>query len=253
MKKYKLDETEKAWSMSIGQLSHALATKMATLQMKQQGLQKIIPSLLKGYHLAVEHHLIEDTINAKMLNRIEDMQNLDEQLMPMFELLEQLNTYCSQMVGHDAIEMQRLSAQQCLSALLANYTFEQDSQRNRIALDLGHDFEFKCPILFIESSLRHILTITLQHISKSNEGSVRIWLSDEAEYHLFNIKLIDQNLNEAQMTACFNHFLFEPYDKTRPGLGFCRLAIQHLGGNVICHSVYGEYTLFKIMLPMLPN
>lgn len=120
-----LDWIARAWSTSIGQLSHTLATKMATLQLKQQGLQKIIPSLLKGYHIAVEQHLMEDEISAKALKHIEDMHNFDEQLTPIFKLLEQLNNYSTMIAHHNESKPSCLSAQQFLDDLITNYAFNK--------------------------------------------------------------------------------------------------------------------------------
>ena len=242
-----LDWMANAWSMAVGELSHSLATKMATLQLKQQGLQKVIPGLLKGYHLAVDHHLMEDEISSKLMRRIDDMQNLDEQVTPMFELLEQFNSYCSQLACHNVPEIPCLSAQRCLVQLLADYPYQQDSQRNLIKLELNEDFELKCPPLFIETSLRHLVTAALQRTIKSGHGVVQVWLSNEDDFHAFNIK--DTGLSASdEPTNLFNHMLFEPYDTSRPGLGFCKLAMMHMGGDIICDQG-DEGTHFKVILP----
>lgn len=243
-----LDWIAQAWSMSIEQLSHALCTKMATLQLKQQGLQKVIPCLLKGYCLAVEQHLIEDEINPKTLRRLEDMQNLDEQLIPMFAFLEHLNDYSDMIVRYNITQKPRLSAQQCLIDLMTHYIFEQNSQKNLIKVDSSQDFEFNYPFLFIEISLYHLLTAALQRIKETGKGDIQIWLSDESEHHIFNVKDTSQALTNDQLTNLFSHFLFEPHDKTRPGLGFCRLAILHMGGDITCNIVNDE-THFKIVVP----
>lgn len=148
-----LDRIAQAWSGAIEQLSHALSTKIATLQLKQQGLRKVIPSLLEGYRFAVE------------------------------------------------------------------------------------------------ASLWHLLTAALQRIRRANKGDIHIWLSDEEKHHVFNIKDTSQGLTDDQRTNLFSHFLFEPYDKTRPGLGFCRLAMLHVSGDIIYYTVDDEGAYFKIMLP----
>ncbi|MDP3705941.1 MAG: ATP-binding protein [Legionellaceae bacterium] len=254
MKDIKVNKTNRlgriaqAWSLSIEQLSHTLATKMATLQLKQQGLQKVIPSLLNGYHLAVEKHLMEDEISSKMLQRIEEMQNLDEQLLPMFKLLEQLNDYSS-IIAHHRVTTNRLSAQQCLDELIANYPFEQNSQKKLIILDSNQDFEFSYPRLFIETSLRHLLEAALQRILNAGKGDIQLWVSDESDYNVFNLKDTSQGLTDDQLINLFSRFLFESYDKTRPGLGFCRLAILQMGGDIICKTANDEGTHIKIMLP----
>lgn len=242
-----LDGLAQAWSGSIEQLSHALSTKIATLQLKQQGLRKVIPSLLKGYRFAVEHHLMEDDINEKTLRRLDDIQNLDEQLLPMFDLLKRFNDYNDLIVHYDVKDIPKLSAQQCLSEFMGHYCFEQELQKNLITLDFSQEFEFNCPFLFIETSFCHLLTAAFKRIKEVGKGHIQIWLSDEGEYNAFNIKDTSRGLTHDQQTNLFSHFLFEPYDKTRPGLGFCRLAIQHFNGDIIYDAVDDDSGCFKII------
>ena len=244
----KLDWVAQAWSASVEQLSHVMATKMATLQLKQQGLQKIIPVLLKGYRLSVEHHLMEDEISEKSLNRLENMQFLDEQLTPMFELLKNLNEYSDLMARYDLIQEPGLSAQLHINQFMSQYAFEPYSQRDLVKWDCSQDFEFKCPLLFIETSLHHLLTAALQRIVKIGQGEVSIWTSDEGDYNIFNVKETSTSLCEDQLPSLFNYFLFEPIDKTRPGLGLCRAALIFVGGDIVVDATSSHV---KIMLPKI--
>lgn len=239
-----------AWPTAIEQLSHILATKMATLQLKQQGLQKVIPSLVKGYLLAVEDHLVEDELSEKIFNRLDDMQNLDAQLMPMFDLLNQFNDYSSHIASFKSVEIPQLNADQCLIDLVKNYPFDNDEQRDLIKCDVHQNFKFEFSLLFIESLLHHLLKITLQYVLKNGSGDIDIWVSEEIDYYIFNFKNKGLSLSEEQYNKLFNNFLFESYDKTRPGLGFCRLALIHIGGDVVCDlNNIDQYTHFKILFP----
>ena len=245
-----LNSIAKAWFTTIAQLCHALATKMATLQLKQQALKKIFPSLLKGYHLAVEHQLMEAEIDSKMLKRIDDIKNLDDQILPMFELLEQMSHYTRQTVSSGPIAIQPLSAQQCLANLMTTLPFEQHAQHHFIQIDSIRDFKLTCPALFFETSIRHLLTNAYQHILQSGLGNIRIWISSEDGYHVFNIHETSQYWTPDQIANLFERFLFEYDDKNRPGLGFCRLALLYIGGDIFCHTANDtEGVHFKIMIP----
>lgn len=239
-----------AWHLTIGQLSHALATKLATLQLKQQGLQKIVPDLLKGYHLAVEHHLMKDSINSNILKRIEAIQNLNEQILPIFELLEQINQYTRQTRHSDSMTTPPLTAQHCLANLMTSQPFEENEQHHFIQIDSSHNFDLKCSPLFFDAAIRHFLTGAWQRSLESHCGDIQIWVSsNEAGYHVLNIQETKQVWTPEQFSTLFDRFLFEHEDKTRPGLGFCRLAMLYVGGDIVCHQNQ-DGVLFQILIPL---
>lgn len=238
-----------AWHLCIGQLSHVLSTKMATLKLKQQAIQKIIPILLKGYHLAVEHHLMTDEINLNLLKRVENIQNLNEQILPMFEMLEQISHYTRQTVNLDFMTIPPLSAQHCLNNLMTTQPFDKNAQHNFIQIDSSQNFNLKCSALFFDAAIHHFLTAAWQRAITSNVGDIRIWVSSNKDgYYLFNIQETNQVWTPEQFLSFFDRFLFEYEDKTLPGLGFCRLAILYIGGDIVCHEVQ-DGVLFQILIP----
>ena len=76
---------------------------------------------------------------------------------------------------------------------------------------------------------------------------VQVWLSAEDYFHVFNIKNTGLGSRD-DATNLFSRMLFEPYDTSRPGLGFCKLAMMHMGGDIICDQ-RDEGTHFKVILP----
>ena len=128
--------------------------------------------------------------------------------------------------------------------------FEQHAQHHFIQIDLSQDFELTCPVLFFETSIRHLLIHAYQHILQSGLGNIRIWISSEDGYHVFNLHETSQYWTSDQLANLFERFIFEYDDKTRPGLGFCRLALLYIGGDIVYHAAHGtEGVHFKIMIP----
>jgi hypothetical protein len=233
-----LGKLGKAWSGVIGNLAHNLATQMATLRMKQNRLRKLMPSLLKGYHLAVKNGLMDDEISEKHLEIMDAMINLDEQITPMFSLLESLSIYCEQS-RPDSKKFQRLSAQQCVDELLKTYPLS-DEQRHLVQFERDYDFEFMCSPVFIKTLLSHFLTTVLVKIDDAGEGLISIWMSEQDNHHALNIRYSGLGITDDVSSNFFNRFILEQEDKIIPGAGFCRLAIVHAGGDVICDEVKNE-------------
>lgn len=243
-----LVHSSKAWSVFISQFSHALSTKIATLQLKQQGLQKVLPTLLKGYRLAVKNHLLDEEINEKMLSRVNNMIDLDEQIFPMFELLERLNTYSSLLSSAPSNESNNTSAQQCLTKIIESLSFEDEYKKDLLQLDTSNDLPLNDNCLFIESAIRHLLNAGLQRIIQTGNGTIKVWLSNEETYFVINIEDTTTALSTEQSTQLFSHFFYEPYDKSYPGLGFCRLALWHINGDIICTPIDAKGMLWQIKL-----
>lgn len=240
-----LDWVVLAMNRLVQELSHAMCTKMATLQMKQQGLEKLWPKVAEGYHLAIENRLIENQNSDKLIDKIECAQNLNEQLIPMFQFLETLNGYFNHMVSHKGKDVEKITIQACLSNLLLTYPFSSNIQRQSIRIEINNDFELNCPVFFVEAALYHFLTQALKLSDPAKQEIMHIFNYDEGDYHILSIKV---NSSFSKTTE-FEHILWEPYDKSRPGLGFCRIAMLYFGGDFIFEAGVDEPTHYKMFFP----
>lgn len=224
----------KAMRALIEGLSHELVNKVATLQMKQKGIEKILPALTNGYNVAVQNNLIQEGLSKRMLAGVDDLTNLNEQLMPMLDILSRVNLYM-EIISKKKKESEH-SIQNCIHTVLAQAPFNSSEDLKKIQVKSQDDFLIFCPNLFVETALYHILYELLRCESVE---VVQIFLSREQ-----NILTITghQEAFQSSRASIFEHYCYESYDKMRPGLGLCRLVFQVFGGDIFIDKA-GEYQL----------
>ena len=89
----------------------------------------------------------------------------------------------------------------------------------------------------------------LRSIEKAGKGSINIWVSQSEGYYSLNIKDTGLGMSERMCSRVFTHVITRDGDNELPGLGICRLGLQHMGGDIICNAIVGEQTHFVIMFP----
>ena len=97
-----LQKTSACWLQLIDKISHIFINKLAVLRKKHTFLIKVIPSLLKGYHLAIEHKLMESEIPEPLLENIHTIINLEQEIVPVFNVLDAVGSFCGQLSTNNA-------------------------------------------------------------------------------------------------------------------------------------------------------
>ena len=225
MQNKKIEDVMKSIAMLVEELSHELVNKVATLQMKQQGMDKVFPVLMQGYNVAVQNNLVHEKLSKRILDGISDLSDLNEQLAPMLEALDRINQYI------EAISKPQkdpeYSIRQCIQHVLAQAPFNSSDRLKKIQVMVHEECCITYPRLFVEAALHHILHGLFD---VESADAVKISLSEEQNI----LTIIGYQVEPQQSrTSIFNHYIHEPYDKSYPGLGLCRLAFHVLGGDIL--------------------
>jgi signal transduction histidine kinase len=240
-------EFYQAWLSIIRKLSHDLIGDLAMIRQKNKISAGMLPSLLKGYRLAIDNHLMESEVKEKYLDSLDDL-NPESHIAEMIDHMHLLNDYCEQM-SLNSPDIKILSAMDCINELLNQHPFENDKEKVLVHITDGNNFQFKCSPIFIHSLMNNLLTNGLRSIKKAGKGSITIWLSQEEDFNTLNLKDTGLGLSNEQRLSIFDRFLSKHDNKSLPGLGFCKTAIQYAGGDVICQSLEGKFTHFIVKFP----
>lgn len=237
--------SNKVFEGLLSSLSHRLATHLATLQFKQQGTKKVTAELINGYEAAVNNKLIENKISEKLFSRLGEMQNLDEQILPMLDMLNKASNFLHTILHSNEVQGDKdsVNAHLLIKQVLENFPFKDCVDSKKVTFNPDSDFLIQVPRVFIESSLCHLLRLIGSNLG---EEHINLWLSSYEFQNVIHIQVMKQFI---ELPSIFQHFLFEPYDTNLPGLGLCRYALMQWGGDILSLRENEKGTHFKIIIP----
>lgn len=245
--KQERDVLLKAWAQMINCVAHDITTPLASIRLENSALKKILPKVLEGYQLAVQHKLIEPLLSSSHLEVLEssctDIENHIHKILAFLSLLRHYN----QMLSGHANDPQ-LHLQVCLQTLLENYPF-RDEERHLVHLEDTHDFQFQGESFFTEYLFFNLIENALSYIQRMNKGEIYLSTGKENHYFILYFKDTAGALDEKATATVFDSFFIKRDGEIVPGLGFCRLKLLHMGGDIVCKAVKNQYTEFMIKFP----
>lgn len=240
-----LQKTSTCWLQLIDRVFHIFINKLAVLRKKHLFLHKIIPSLLKGYHLAIEHKLMEPEISKPLLANINTIINLEEEVVPAFRTLDAVSSFCSQLSSNKPY--QSLSIKNCVIDTLSIYEFK-NNDRNCVQLNEDTDFNCSIPECFIKTTLTTLLNFSFANFKNLPENSVHIWFENHTNKDALHFKIISKNSQE-NWDYCFQNSLDVCTDKVNPGINLCRLALLQHNSDLTYQATPGQSLEIIITMP----
>lgn len=235
-----------AWIGMMSCVAHDVATPLSSIRAENNQLQKILPKLLEVYELAVQHKLIEPQIKPSLLSALatssEGIANQVDKVLDFFKVLRQYN---KQLPANETDLPVPLGAY--LHTLLERYPFS-DEQRHWVHLEGNTTVQFK-EDPFIEYLFVNLIQIALSNIEQMGKGEIYIRIEEETEGFTLYFKNTAGAQDEVGAARAFGWYFVKYNGNTIPGLGFCRLKLLHLGGDITCAALKGEYTEFRVKFP----
>ena len=245
--KQERDVLLKAWAQMINCVAHDITTPLASIRLENSALKKILPKVLEGYQLAVQHKLIEPLLSSSHLEVLESScTDIENHIHKILDFLSLLRHYNQMLSGH--ANDPKLHLQVCLQTLLENYPF-RDEERRLVHLEDTHDFQFQGESFFIEYLFFNLIENALSYIQRMNKGEIYLSTGKENHYFILYFKDTAGALDEKATATVFDSFFIKRDGEIVPGLGFCRLKLLHMGGDIVCKAVKNQYTEFMIKFP----
>ncbi|WP_230306269.1 ATP-binding protein, partial [Legionella pneumophila] len=95
----------------------------------------------------------------------------------------------------------------------------------------------------------NLIKNALYVIAMAQRGEINIWTESGDKYHYLYFKDTAKGMSKQQLNRLFNHFYTTTFMGTGIGLSFCKLVMNAFGGDIVCESKEGEYTLFILSFP----
>lgn len=233
-------DTAKTWRKIIDKVFHLFGNKLFSLRSISTLLRKTLPSLLKGYQLAVEHQLMEPELNQKLLDSMSNHVRMEDSLNTMIQTMDAVQSACKVLcTTNQAAEHVSVTA---VIKHVLNNTGEH------ITFDESNSFNTDVPELFLRSILLHYLHFSQSHFKDPNR-TITIYFSKQSDkVSVLHFKVISTDA-KANYDYFFENSFIQLDETMLPSIDFCRLALCYTGGT-ISYEVHEQHDVeFIIELP----
>ncbi|MDF2868143.1 MAG: cqsS [Gammaproteobacteria bacterium] len=228
-------------------IAHELRTPLTSLDLGVGSLRDFIPILLEGYEVAVKAKLIEPKLKSSTIAKLKGIldsmgREIALSALAINLLLENLKPEANTTLT------ERFSMVHCVNDALSRYPFKH-GQRELIEWQPTSDFKVLGAETLVTHILFNFLKNSLHYIAEARKGQISIWLEVGNAYNTLYFKDTSKGIPDDILSNLFTPFFSKTHHGTGIGLSYCKAAMEKLGGQVTCHSVYGDYTLFKLVFP----
>jgi CheY-like chemotaxis protein len=146
----------------------------------------------------------------------------------------------------DADQFVYLGAANTVERALADYGYESAEERQKISVEVVHDFVFKGEETIVVFVLFNLIKNALYYFKVHPEARLVLTVDQS----VIRVRDTGPGIPEAMLPR-----VFEPFQSmgktggTGLGLAYCRRTMQALGGEIHCNSVLGQYTEFTLCFP----
>src|SRR4051812_24175749 len=142
-----------------------------------------------------------------------------------------------------------LSAASCVRKAVQEYAFEAPEQRERVSVEVVDDFRFRGDETACILILFNLLKNALYYLPLHPGAGISITVMS-GPAHRIVVRDTGPGIAQERIATLFEEFhSFGKTEGTGLGLAFCRRVMHVFGGDIACHSVYGQFTEFTLTFP----
>lgn len=248
-------DIEKAKYDSMSRIAHELRSPLAGIDLYASGLEDDLPLLIDTYNKAVASNLIDNEINPKRLSLMrKSLTNIRFEVKNAFSFIDILLMNIKQFLNRHETKSTRVAIDECVIYALERYPF-QPEQRELIHYRNEGKFEFIGDQLLITHVLFNLIKNSLYYIASANRGEITIRYATEEETgnNIVFFKDTGPGIPADELPYIFNRFYSKTPHGSGIGLAFSKTVMKNLGGDIICHSEFGNFTEFMLIFPKVMN
>lgn len=227
-------------------IAHEMRTPFATLTASSQSLKRLIPKLATLVDKA-EAAGIDSGVRRADLEALTEIP--DEQVNTIAAANNFINLLLQSFEESNPKKLEPLSAQHCVQDALKQYPQPQ-LKLVEIQTTLAPDFTFQGDASTFQHVLFNLLKNAIHYVQKAQKGNIQIWTELGKHYNTLHFKDTGTGITADDLPRIFDHFFSKSRHGTGIGLAFAQLAIEKIGGRIECDSTEGEFTHFRILLPV---
>ncbi|WP_213308592.1 sensor histidine kinase [Paraburkholderia sacchari] len=234
-------------------VAHEVATPLAAIGMHAEEIGNVLPELMRGYQLAVQHQLCVDGLYPGQSERLSSLASSIQRQVDSTSTVVEMSLASFTLDRLDRRSFEAYSIRSCVNAALERFPFRPGERELVKVLPIDPQLEFSGSDSLIVFVLFNLLKNALFAIHSSGRGSGSVQISASSEDGYCVLRFTD---NGPGMAPDVLPHIFEPFYSTKShgkgagmGLAFCWRVAQALGGTIACESEANVATTFTLQLP----
>lgn len=245
MVKYELMTNSMVLAASV---AHEMRTPLLNIRLQASGIAQYLPTLFKGYDLAVKHQLMSPEISRHHLGILKEItENIESEVTRTNFSIDLLLASATA----DSVEADKFSyysIKTCVDEVLRRYPFEEGGQ-NKVTVNLKNDFMFFGSDVLSMNVLFNLLNNSFRALTAAGKGDISITIGLEQGNNCLEFTDTGIGIKKDVLPHVFDNFYTTKCTGGGIGLTFCKKAMRIIGGSIECHSRENEYTTFILKFP----
>jgi PAS domain S-box-containing protein len=245
------EQLRQAVTVISGSIAHDLRTPLGILDMSAERLKKYMPALVEAYHKAEEAHLITEKLQGRLLDNFAEIGGmLLEETHEMKEFITaSLKTLSKAIAGDTSAESLTLcSMDKCIDQTIRRYPYVGEEHK-LVKWDRKADFKFMGNEILMIRILFNLIKNSLEQIKQNKRGEIFITTEMGEKENVLHVKDTAGGAPPEIVEHLFDGYKTTKKEGTGVGLAFCKKLMQDFGGNITCHSEYGNFIEFVLTFP----
>ncbi|OGT50846.1 MAG: hypothetical protein A3F17_09260 [Gammaproteobacteria bacterium RIFCSPHIGHO2_12_FULL_41_15] len=255
----KLRETEasearfKALSAMGGMIAHELRTPLMGIGIGTSFVEEHLPILLKTYEewSKEKNNFSISRPDLVMLHTV--CNEISQSLAQVENTIDTILASFRPMPASEA-KLTVIAMDEIIEQLLLQYPLTQQERALITVKKSTGSFGKSNPHVILHI-LTNLLKNSLYFIQEMGKGSISIWVSETVDKVHLHFQDTAKGIPNEKIDQIFELFYTTKDTATSIGVGlyYCKMAIENIGGQIICESEEGKFTEFTLILPRVHN
>lgn len=245
----------RAMSAIGAMIAHELRTPLASLGLSAVNIQKLLPDLISGYEFSVA----AGHISSIRPDRLEALKHSAQRMERSINYAQStINTVLQSFHYSDEstkIKMLPFSFNELLQSSIEQYPFDVD-KIHLVSVEPFEEVQIVGDQELVIHVIHNLLKNALHAIEEVGQGSIKIWGRRQENNFYFYVKDTAKGISPESLPHVFEAF-YTTKEKSAASIGiglyFCKMALQKMNADISCVSELGQYTQFKMVIPLVNN
>jgi hypothetical protein len=232
-------------------VAHEVATPLAAIGMHAEEIGTVLPELLRGYHLAVQHRLCSEGLYPGQSERLASLTSAIRRQVESTSTVVEMSLASFTLDRLDPRSFAPHSIRTCIDSALERFPFHPGERNLVFVAPIDPLLRFSGSDSLIVFVIFNLLKNALYAIRESGDGKIEIRAQQENGFCVLSFRDTGPGI-----AADVLPYIFDPFYSTKShghgagmGLVFCRRVCEVFSGSISCESVPREHTTFTLRLP----